>query len=697
MMVLVPALGVPSEELLQDTLKSILVALFSLSAAFMYFWPLRNRSASVNTAWILLLPIFLMLYGLYSMTWSHAYLAGVEAIRWSIFSAILFLGINTFTAERSLRMAWGIHIGATIACIWAVLQFWFDFGLFPQGPMPASTFVNRNFFAEYVVCALPFAAWLAISAKTKRLVFLITLSVAFNTMALLMTGTRSAAATLLILIPLLTLAAWLARHEIASRNWSPGHLVCLAILFLAVIVSMGSIPSSNASIASELGHSITALERGHARTASITDASEYKQGSMSVRAEMWLSTVQMIQANPLQGVGAGSWEVQIPRYQDARRQLETDYYAHNEFLQLIGEYGVVGWVFLAGLAMYLLGATRRTLQMARRSNLTEVALRTCVLTSLLALMLVSCFGFPWRLAPSGSLFAVGLGLLAASDLRSRAARQKEATARHWNSGCNRIALIGTSLAMLIAIAISWQAIVCESKLTRALKIALTISQSRDPQSPRWEAAKAQMIQLTREGVAINPHYRKLTPSIADALANWGDWNNANWIWQSVLDSRPFVVVLLTNLARGHLHIDDLANAQDYFHRAKLLQPDAISVRNLDLLLQSRSGHLDEACSGAMELIRSNKFDYETLRLAYFLGKENHDAPLSILAQELRIRGWPEESVDAWLKLGNIYARGEPGNDAKAVESYRAAMMAATNAQRPSVLAAIPEHFRAQVE
>jgi len=695
MMVLVPALGVPSEELLQDTLKSILVSLFSMSAAFIYFWPLRNRSASLHASWVLLLPLGLVLYGLYSMTWSHAYLAGVEAVRWFIFSLILFLGINTFTAERSLRMAWGIHIGATIACVWAVLQFWFDFGLFPQGPAPASTFVNRNFFAEYVVCALPFSAWLSISAKTKRLVFLIALSMAFNITALLMTGTRSATVTLLILIPLLALAAWLARQEIASRNWSSGPLVCLAMIFLVVIFGMGSIPSSNASIAADWGHSITALERGHARTVSITDASEYKQGSMSIRIEMWLSTLHMIQTNPILGVGAGAWEVQIPRYQDARRELETDYYAHNEFLQLVSEYGAIGWVFLAGLAMYLFRASRRTLQLARHSKSTEVALRTCVLTSLLALMLVSCFGFPWRLAPSGSLFAVGLGLLAASDLRLGTTLKKEATAYHWNSGYNRFALIGTSLATLAAIAISWQAIVCESRLTRALKIALTISQSRDPQSPRWEAAKAKMIQLTREGVAINPHYRKLTPSIADALANWGDWTNANWLWRSVLDSRPFVVVLLTNLARGHLHVDDLINAQDYFQRAKLLQPDAISVRNLDLLILSRSGHLNEACSGAMQLIRSNRFDYETLRLAYFLGRENRDAPLSILAQEVRIKGWPEEAVDAWLKLGNIHAGA--GNESDAIQSYRAALKTATNAQRTSVLAAVPEHFRAMVE
>lgn len=35
--------------------------------------------------------------------------------------------------------------------------------------------------------------------------------------------------------------------------------------------------------------------------------------------------------------------MQAPRYQRVESQLETDYYAHNEILQLLAEYGLVGW------------------------------------------------------------------------------------------------------------------------------------------------------------------------------------------------------------------------------------------------------------------------------------------------------------------------------------------------------------------
>ena len=43
MMFLAPALGVPNELMLQDTLKSIIVSFAALGAALLFFWNQRNR------------------------------------------------------------------------------------------------------------------------------------------------------------------------------------------------------------------------------------------------------------------------------------------------------------------------------------------------------------------------------------------------------------------------------------------------------------------------------------------------------------------------------------------------------------------------------------------------------------------------------------------------------------------------------
>ncbi|MFL6692391.1 MAG: hypothetical protein ACJ8GO_05475, partial [Ramlibacter sp.] len=74
---LAPAVGVPGEYLLQDTLKSMLVSFAALGAALLFFWDVRNRDAQLDWHAVLWLPLLLMAYALGSMAWSHPYLAGV--------------------------------------------------------------------------------------------------------------------------------------------------------------------------------------------------------------------------------------------------------------------------------------------------------------------------------------------------------------------------------------------------------------------------------------------------------------------------------------------------------------------------------------------------------------------------------------------------------------------------------------------
>ena len=92
MMFLTPAVGVPNEEMLQDTLKSIVASFAAISAGLLFFWQQRNRRDGLRWHALMWLPLALMFYALGSMVWSHTYLGGVEAIRWFVFSLLLWLG-----------------------------------------------------------------------------------------------------------------------------------------------------------------------------------------------------------------------------------------------------------------------------------------------------------------------------------------------------------------------------------------------------------------------------------------------------------------------------------------------------------------------------------------------------------------------------------------------------------------------------
>lgn len=684
MMFLAPAIGVPYQEMLQDTLKSIVVSFSALGSGLLFFWQLRKQQVELRWHALMWLPLALMVYALGSMVWSHTYLAGVEAIRWFVFSLILWLGLNTLSRERLPLLFWGIHWGAVIASLWTALQFWTDFKFFPQGAQPASTFVNRNFFAEFVVCTLPFSAFLLAQARQTGKIAWLALTIAVNLVALLMTGTRSALAAMwLLLFVVIPLITFLYRKQFAFFRWSSGQRLLAVGVLLVTVIGLGLIKTGNPSIAGE-HRGQNALERGIYRTTSVvTDREEFVSGSLSIRLIMWKATGRMIVARPLSGVGAGAWEVDAPLYQHAGAQLETDYYAHNEILQLLAEYGLVGWVTLLGLLGYLSLSAWRTWHHRKPDDMGESALRAVALASLLSFLLVSNAGFPWRLAPTGAIFALGLGILAASDARLGMQQWRPAVRLRWEPAFSRVGVIAMAASMALAAYITQQAAASEYKIVQAVKRALMISRSGDAHNPKWNIAKQEMLQLIQEGTAINPHYRKITPMVADELARWGDWKNALWIWESVVSSRPHVVIIMANIARGYAQTGNNGKALEYLERCKKIQPKAVGVRALEVILLGRIGNEPEATKLAKQYLQEGTYNYDLVNAAWLLGMRNGDYDLAIQGLELRNKDWPAQRVDGFLQLGHIYAT-QKKDDTKALEAYQAALAAAPEPVREAV-------------
>jgi O-antigen ligase len=683
-----PALGVPHEEMLQDTLKSIVVSFGALGAALLFFWQQRNRRDGLRWHGLMWLPLALTVYALGSMAWAHTYLSGVEAVRWFIFSVLLWLGLNTLTRDRTMTVAWGIHWGVVVASLWTALQFWIDFKYFPQGPNPASTFVNRNFFAEFATCTLAFSALLLARSRTSSQIVLVSATIAFVIVSILMTGTRGALTAMWVqLLLVLPVIGFLYRRQFAFYQWDAAKRILAIGVLLATVIGLGMISTNNPKLIEEHraeGKGMTALERGFKRTARINIG----DGSLGVRFVMWKATGRIIETRPLTGVGAGSWESDIPLYQAEGAQLETDYYVHNEFLQLLAEYGLVGWIFLLLLFAYLLRAAWQTLRDTSPEARAEAPARAIALTALLALFIVSNVGFPWRMASTGALFALCLAILIASDARLGYRGYSAAMRLNWRPEFSQGLAVATMVCLALAAYITQQAAECESKIVKATKIALTITQSGDYHNPKWDKPKADMLRLIKEGTDINPHYRKITPMVADELAKWGDWKNATWVWESVISSRPYVVAIMSNIARGYASTGNPAKALEYLDRAKKIQPKATSVRSLEVVLLSRTGQEPKALAMARDAINQGIFDYDLANAAFILGWRGGDFPLAFKAMDLRMKDWPATQVNGYIQLGNMYTTALMKPD-KAQESFKKAMELTPEAERKALLSQIP--------
>lgn len=692
MVFLLPAVGMPSELMLQDTLKSAVVAFGVLLAAMVFFWSLRGRVAPLYWHGLVALPFVLVLYALGSMAWSHTYLAGTEAIRWFIFGLLAWLSMNCISRPALPLLAWGIHWGAVIASLWTALQFWFDLRLFPQAALPGSTFVNRNFYAEYLICALPWSVFALTSMRFSRWVWWVAFSLALNLVGLMMTGTRSALLAFLLIAPIMGFAWLKYKQQFGMGQWSRQQRILVTALVVICTVGLGSVGSNNPAITSEAAGS-TPLQRSISRTASMAAPGEYTEGSFSIRAAMWKATVRMMLAHGLVGVGAGAWEVQIPLYQDDDTVYETDYYAHNEYLQLLSEYGLVtGGLFLAFLLSYLMIAAGRTWRLHGPLQ-SEAPLRATVLLSLLAMLVVSNAGFPWHLAGSGALFAIGLGVLCVSDQRL-GQHQRFFTAGFRLSGTSNKVLAWVFVALLgVAGYITNQARLAEMKIVHALKLSASAFQPQDTAPGSTAATKALMLQEAREGIAITPHYRRLTAMLAEPLSASGDWENTAWILESVAQSRPNVVAIWSGLATAYSRLGQYDQAMQALSEVKRLKPKAIATRTLAISLLYNSRRLDEAAALLSVQYDRGEYDYDMVQVGAALGYETRNWPLTVRSLELRNLKWTQFAADGHFRLGQIYANDSMMNDARALQEFKLGLALVPADYVGTYLKEVPIRFR----
>jgi O-antigen ligase len=670
MLLLTPAMGVPSEYMLQDTLKSMLVSFFVIGLALWFVY--RSKS---STEWrfhgVLGFPVLVGLCALGSMLWAtNAYLAGVEAVRWFVFGVLLWLGLQVLRREKFDEIAAWIHAGAVAAAIWGLLQFWLNLKLFPQGFAPASTFVNRNFAAEFIVAVFPVSIYVLLRARSPAMVAVLSYSLALNLVFVLACATRSALVGLLLsLIPVIG-GLWLFREKLAWPHWDKNTRIASVGVFLFATITLGMIPSP---IDTEEFYKVNAFARSFGRAQ--TFANIQQDQSVGMRKTMWMTTVKMIADRPVSGVGGGNWEVEQPIYQKDGKQLEIDYYAHNEFLQHVAEYGLVGWITVIGLNVLLALAAWRTWQRRNEESMREEALlRVTALSSLFALFVVSCAGFPWRMATTGALFAIGLAAVGASDLRlgwcGGVKRWLGSVSKQTALWPTRFAL---SVALLLAVWISWQAALCEYLIVRAAKLSLGVSYASNPQDPQWDETKKIIVDNIRRGISINSHYRKLTAMPADEMASWGDWPHAVEIWESLLKSRPYVVVMMVNAARGYAAMELFDKSQSWIDRIRSYQPKSAGARSVEVYMLDKQGKIDEAVRVARLALDEKTVDPDLAHNAYRLGIKTDDPKLSLDALAARTLLHPWEAPVNHVKSGEVYDK--LGRRDLALAEYRKAKQA----------------------
>jgi len=297
----------------------------------------------------------------------------------------------------------------------------------PKFALPFGPFINRHHFAAYMELTLSLSLGLLVSgaiAVERRLLYIF--AVVIMSAALVLTGSRGGILSLGAEVLFIAAIASIVRRKNksesdesdAAKSRVRAALVRVGIGFALVVVLLAG--------AASLGG-----EESLARLFGTVNSNDPTSG----RVQFWQGTLGVIKEHPLLGAGLGAFSVAYTRHDvlNGATRLEQ---AHNDYLQILSDAGIVGGVlglfFIFMLFRY--GFSRFNSRDKYRRGVAAGALAGCF-----AVLVHSFFEFSLHMTSNALLFLL-LAALATLNGRveeadaKRSSRRKRRSSRSSSTG-----------------------------------------------------------------------------------------------------------------------------------------------------------------------------------------------------------------------------------------------------------------------
>ena len=286
---------------------------------------LRDRQVDIRWSWLYIPLLGLGVVGLAQYTFDlsvYPYLTKIELLRWCAYVLLFFLALESFRTEDHMKkFVWFlISLGFAVS-LFAILQdFTFNGKLYwivslPAGAGPFGPFVDCDHFAGFVELTAPLGlALLFFRSRRPEQVTLLLLFTIVPIGALILTASRGG---ILCFTLELVLLAFLSRaHQIGKKQLL--STAAIALVAGTFIIWLG------------VSNAIQRFER-------LT----HEGIARELRVSIYADTLRIIHDHPWVGTGLGTLAAVYPRYASFYNGLTVDH-AHNDFLELLANAGVIG-------------------------------------------------------------------------------------------------------------------------------------------------------------------------------------------------------------------------------------------------------------------------------------------------------------------------------------------------------------------
>ncbi|MFQ5866767.1 MAG: O-antigen ligase family protein [bacterium] len=366
------------------------VAALVLGLLWFFKFLIQGKIEFVKTP-LNLLIIFWLGFILFQLSTTTSYFQATKTEFFKSFSycMILLVFINNIQKKTQVqRIIITLIVVGSIISFFGIIQeltwngklFWF-YPLSHRG-RAFGPYVNGNHFAGYIGMLIPLSIGYLLSLKRKySLSFkvLIILAVLFMFAALF--SSRSRAGIVSLLLSLVFMGFLLVRLKSAKiEKQLPFVFVVLMLIGLAWFGS----------------------------TRIVDRFSLLNDPSWKARLWVWRGTIEIIKDSPFLGTGLGTFAHIFPQYRLPQTKSFFNY-AHNDFLQLLSEGGIFGFLLISIFLFFFLRKTIRLL--FSRRDTWAINLTVGGLSSLFSIFIFSLYDFNLHIPANAVLLCIIIGLI----------------------------------------------------------------------------------------------------------------------------------------------------------------------------------------------------------------------------------------------------------------------------------------------
>ena len=505
---------------------------------------------------------------------------------------LVIVGFSRPDIERTITVA-ALVSGAV--SVFGMLQY-FDVGRHwvPTSGLPSATLGHRNIAAAYAVGMLPFVIRKLWHERDKLLVSawaaIATLGVSF------VMATRSRGAWVSLVAALGVAGALRLRkgERAPIERFKVGAMAAGFAAVLAISLAPAQIDKREGEA---MWHEKASVGQAMASIATT--------GGDKGRLDLWVTSLEMIEHNPILGVGPGNWRIVYPALAEGRMidARVVPHRAHNDFLTIASE----GGFFALCAYLYLILASFRSAWTASTGRDRTLAIAS--VAALTACLANGMFGFPREFFAASAPLWFSIGCLAIVGETDESSPES----RRWIAG---IGLAVTAVAALVVVSlVRFDAAIVEGRLSAASGDWGGVLASVPPSSFDWtdetgiqlrgrayeaigqnEAAAA----AYRQALDVHPHATGYWLGYGSAQRAMGNFDGAKTSFESGLKYDPNDGRIYNNLGTIYASSGDLTAAIDHFQRSLAADSTPQGVYGNLSAAHRRSGNLEKAISYARE-------------------------------------------------------------------------------------------------